>query len=123
MNVPPRPAPSAEAGRPTPLGANWDGAGVNFAVFAAHADAVELCLFDSGADQERERLLLPCRTGNVWHGYVAGLGPGTEYGFRVHGKYAPRQGHRYNKHKLLLDPHARRISLPRSRLRRMVDDV
>ncbi len=109
MNAPPA-AASAEPGRPSPLGATWSGAGVNFALFAAHAEAVELCLFDPGSPRERERLSLPCRTGNVWHGYVPGVGPGTEYGFRVHGKYAPHQGHRHNKHKLLLDPYARRLS-------------
>lgn len=94
-------------GRARPLGATWDGAGVNFALRSAHADGVELCLFDAGGDREIARLRLPERTGDTWHGFLPGAGPGLLYGYRVHGRYAPRQGHRFNKHKLLLDPYAR----------------
>ncbi len=92
-----------------PLGATFDGDGVNFAVFSAFAEKIELCLFD---DEGREawRLVLPERDGDVWHGYVAGLRPGAVYGYRVHGPYAPDEGHRFNANKLLLDPYARKIT-------------
>jgi glycogen operon protein len=96
-------------GRPAPLGAHWDGAGVDVALFAAHADAVELCLFDA-ADREVERLALPERTGDVWHGRMPGLAPGQRYGYRVHGPFAPRAGHRHNPAKLLVDPYARALA-------------
>ena len=94
-------------GRPRPLGATWDGAGVNFALRSSHAEAVELCLFDADGRRELARLRLPERSEDTWHGYLPGAGPGLVYGYRVHGRYAPRQGHRFNKHKLLLDPYAR----------------
>ena len=96
-------------GKPSPLGAHFDGEGVNFAVFSAHADKVELCLFDETGAKELQRLALPERQGDIWHGYVSGLKPGTVYGFRVHGAYAPEQGHRFNPNKLLLDPYARKL--------------
>ena len=98
-------------GKSTPLGAHWDGAGVNFALYAEHATAVELCLFE-GPDgaQETQRLVLPERTDFVWHGYVPELRPGQLYGYRVHGPYAPGQGHRFNPAKLLIDPYARAIA-------------
>ncbi len=93
-----------------PLGATWDGSGVNFALFSEHATAVEVCLFDSaGAQTESQRLTLPRRTDNVWHGYVPGIGPGQLYGYRVHGPYDPGQGHQFNPHKVLLDPYAKAI--------------
>jgi isoamylase len=98
------------AGRPTPLGATVDGDGVNFAVFSANASRIELCLFSADGTRELERITLPERTGPVWHGHVGGLGPGALYGFRVHGPYAPERGHRFNHHKLLLDPYARALS-------------
>ena len=93
-------------GSPHPRGATWDGKGVNFALFSAYATKVELCLFDSEGKEERERLELPEFTDEIWHGYVERLTPGTVYGFRVHGPYKPEEGHRFNPHKLLLDPYA-----------------
>jgi isoamylase len=94
-------------GRPYPLGANWDGTGINFAIFSAHATAVELCLFDSPfADKESVRLPLMERTNLVWHGYVPNLLPGQLYAYRVHGPWAPQAGHRFNPSKLVMDPYA-----------------
>jgi len=98
-----------KAGRPTPLGATFDGAGVNFALFSQHGARVTLCLFDE-RNRETGRIDLPERDGHVWHGYVAGLRPGQRYGFRVHGPYDPHQGHRFNPNKLLIDPYAKRLT-------------
>ncbi|MHC1480794.1 glycogen debranching protein GlgX [Frateuria aurantia] len=96
-------------GQPFPLGATWDGLGVNFALFSGHATRVELCLFDaSGA--ETARLDLPEYTDEVWHGYLPDARPGQLYGYRVHGPYAPAEGHRFNPNKLLLDPYARQLA-------------
>jgi isoamylase len=101
------------SGSPAPLGAHWDGEGVNFALYSEHATAVELCLFDDeNAAHESHRLPLPERTGFVWHGYLPGVRPGQLYGYRVHGPYAPEQGHRFNPAKLLIDPYARAIAGP-----------
>src|ERR1700757_235647 len=94
-------------GRPYPLGATWDGRGVNFALFSAHATKVELCLFDARGKREVERIELPEYTDEVWHVHVAGLPAGTVYGYRVHGPFEPEAGHRFNPHKLLLDPYAK----------------
>ncbi|MFO1421288.1 MAG: glycogen debranching protein GlgX [Candidatus Competibacteraceae bacterium] len=96
-------------GKPYPLGATWDGKGVNFALFSAHAEKVELCLFDSSGQREIERLTLPENTDQIWHGYIPGLWPGTLYGYRVSGPYEPHIGHRFNHHKLLLDPYAKQF--------------
>jgi isoamylase len=96
------------AGDPGRLGALWDGAGVNFALFSERGEAVELCLFDE-ACREVRRLRLPGRDGGVWHGYLPGCGPGQRYGYRVHGPWEPVQGLRFNHHKLLLDPYARAL--------------
>jgi isoamylase len=98
------------AGRPSPLGATWDGEGVNFALYSEHARKVELCLFDP-ADPARELACLGFRdhTGHVWHGYVPGVGPGQTYGYRVHGPYDPERGFRFNPAKLLIDPYARSL--------------
>jgi isoamylase len=96
-------------GKPWPLGATWDGLGTNFAVFSAHAWRIELCLFDRTGRKERMRYTLPECTDEVWHGYLPGAHPGTVYGLRAHGPYQPQQGHRFNPHKLLLDPYARRL--------------
>ncbi|BAT59535.1 glycogen debranching enzyme [Variibacter gotjawalensis] len=96
-------------GRPYPLGATWDGLGVNFAIFSAHATRVELCLFDAQGTKEIERVTLPEFTNEVWHGYLPDARPGTVYGFRVHGPYEPKDGHRFNHNKLLLDPYAKQI--------------
>src|SRR5258705_14007288 len=94
-----------------PLGAHWDGSGVSFALFSQDADAVELCLFDTG-DPTREvaRVALARGTDAVWRTRVAGLGTGTLYGYRVHGPWAPTAGHRFNPAKLLIDPYARAIT-------------
>lgn len=94
-------------GRPYPLGATWDGLGVNFALFSAHATRVELCLFDQDGQREIERIDLPEYTDEVWHGYLPDARPGTIYGYRVHGPYEPKEGHRFNSNKLLLDPYTK----------------
>ncbi|AQG98469.1 glycogen debranching enzyme GlgX [Burkholderia sp. KK1] len=94
-------------GSPFPLGATWDGKGVNFALFSANATKVELCLFDEKGENETQRIELPEYTDEVWHVYVYGLEPGTVYGYRVHGPYEPEAGHRFNPNKLLLDPYAK----------------
>jgi len=97
-------------GRPSPLGASWDGAGVNFALYSQHASRVELCLFDPKGRREIGRVELTERTDHVWHGYLPAARPGLLYGYRVHGSYAPARGHRFNPNKLLLDPYAKRIA-------------
>lgn len=97
------------AGRPDPLGATWDGAGTNFALFSSHASKVELCLFDPIGRREVERIALPEYTDEVWHGYLADARPGLLYGYRVHGPYDPQHGHRFNPHKLLIDPYAKAL--------------
>ncbi len=89
------------------MGATWTGRGVNFALFSANATGVEVCLFDADGEREIERIALPEYTDEVWHGFVPDIGPGTIYGYRVHGPYAPEAGHRFNANKLLLDPYAR----------------
>src|SRR4051812_19322445 len=99
-----------EEGLPMPLGATWDGKGVNFALFSAHATAVDLCLFDATGRREARRIRMPARTDQVFHVYVQGLRPGQLYGYRVFGRYEPNAGHRFNPHKLLLDPYARLLS-------------
>jgi len=99
--------PAVWPGRPYPLGASWDGEGVNFALFSEHAEQVELCLFDPTGRHEIERIVLRERTDHVWHAYLPEARPGWLYGYRVHGPYQPEQGHRFNAHKLLLDPYAK----------------
>ncbi len=94
-------------GRPHPLGATWDGLGVNFALFSAHAEKVELCLFNEEGTRELRRIELPEYTDEVFHGYLRDARPGLVYGYRVYGPYAPAEGHRFNHHKLLLDPYAK----------------
>jgi isoamylase len=96
-------------GAPLPLGATWDGKGVNFALFSAHATAVDLCLFERTGRRETDRIRLPRRTDQVWHVYVEGLCPGQLYGYRVDGPYEPQRGHRFNPHKLLIDPYAHQL--------------
>ena len=98
------------AGKPVPLGATWDGEGVNFSLFSENAEKVELCLFDETGKVELERIELPRRTENMWHCYVPGLAPGQLYGYRVHGPYDPQNGHRFNPNKLLVDPYAKDLS-------------
>ena len=94
-------------GSPHPLGATWDGQGVNFALYSANATSVELCLFDE-ADRE-QRVTLTQQTEFVWHAYVPGIAVGQRYGYRVHGPYDPGRGHRFNPNVVLLDPYARAL--------------
>jgi isoamylase len=96
-------------GRPYPLGATWNGAGVNFALFSEHAEKVELCLFDPRGRREVRRVVMPEYTDLVWHCYLPDARPGLLYGYRVYGPYEPASGHRFNHHKLLLDPYAAMI--------------
>ncbi len=98
-------------GLPYPLGANFDGEGVNFALFSANAERVQLCLFNKKGNGE-VRIDLPKYTDEVFHGYIKGIKPGQLYGYRVYGPYAPEQGHRFNPHKLLIDPYARLLTAP-----------
>src|SRR5215470_5705608 len=97
-------------GAPYPLGATWDGLGVNFAVFSAHASKIELCLFDPSGRREIARFPMPECTDEVWHGYLPNARAGLVYGYRAFGPYEPQHGHRFNPHKLLLDPYARRLA-------------
>ncbi|HEB79782.1 MAG TPA: glycogen debranching enzyme GlgX, partial [Rhodospirillales bacterium] len=94
----------------SPLGATWDGKGVNFALFSENAEKVELCLFDPKGKKELERIELPEYTNQVWHGYLPDAVPGSLYGYRVHGPHDPKRGHRFNHHKLLIDPYAKGLS-------------
>jgi isoamylase len=98
-----------DAGSPYPLGATWDGKGVNFALFSAHAERVQICLFDHNGHRELDRVDLPEYTHEVWHGYLPDARPGLLYGYRVFGPYEPRAGHRFNPHKLLIDPYAKAL--------------
>jgi glycogen debranching enzyme len=103
------PFAALQPGRPWPMGASFDGTGVNFAVFSAHAVQMDLCLYDAEGRVELARLPLPGHSGDVWHGYLPGAQPGLLYGLRAHGPWRPDRGHRFNPHKLLLDPWAREI--------------
>ncbi len=94
-------------GQPHPLGATWDGSGTNFSVFSAHAEKVELCLFDGDGKTEVARIVLPEYTHELWHGYFPDVRPGQLYGYRVYGPFEPEAGHRFNHHKLLIDPYAK----------------
>lgn len=96
-------------GSPFPLGATWNGLGVNFALFSSNATKVELCLFDPAGKQELERIALPEYTDEVWHGYLPAARPGTVYAYRVYGPYEPDAGHRFNPNKLLIDPYAKQL--------------
>ncbi|HEY0338355.1 MAG TPA: glycogen debranching enzyme GlgX, partial [Burkholderiales bacterium] len=96
-------------GRPYPQGATWDGQGVNFSLFSQNAEKVELCLFDAKGRREMRRIALPEQTDHVWHCYLPEARPGLLYGYRVHGPYRPERGHRFNAHKLLLDPYGKSI--------------
>jgi glycogen operon protein len=111
VNEPGRPAAETPltltTGRPAPLGASVDAQGVNFAVFSAHATAIELCLYDDTGRSEMARVALPACSGDVWHGHLRGAGAGQVYGLRAHGPWQPQQGQRFNPRKLLLDPYAR----------------
>ena len=98
------------AGAPYPLGATWDGRGTNFALFSANATQVDLCLFDRAGRRETDRIALPERTENVWHVYLDNVTPGQLYGYRVHGPYEPKAGHRFNPNKLLIDPYSKQLA-------------
>jgi isoamylase len=102
--------PAVWPGQPYPLGATWDGEGVNFALFSEHAEKIELCLFDAKGRREIVRLPVRWQTDQVWHCYLPEARPGLLYGYRVYGPYDPEQGHRFNPNKLLLDPYARDIA-------------
>ena len=105
--------PRTRPGAAYPLGATWDGAGVNFALFSEHASAVDLCLFDpEEPDRECQRVRMREHTNQVWHVYLPEARPGLAYGYRVHGPYEPERGHRFNPAKLLLDPYAKAITGP-----------
>jgi len=104
--------PAIGAGTSYPLGATWDGIGVNFALFSERAENVELCLFDARGRRELHRVALPSYTDGVWHGYLADARPGLKYGYRVYGPYDPAHGQRFNPHKLLVDPYAKALSGP-----------
>ncbi|RZM15526.1 MAG: glycogen debranching enzyme GlgX, partial [Sphingomonas sp.] len=99
-----------EAGSAYPLGATFDGLGVNFSVYSANAEKIELCVFDETGRRELKRYALPEWTDEVWHGYLPDAGPGLSYGYRAHGRYAPEEGHRFNPNKLLLDPYAKAMT-------------
>ena len=97
-------------GRPYPLGATWDGAGVNFAIFSENATKVELCLFDSHEDiKEARKIVMPEKTDMVWHGYLPDVEAGQLYGYRIHGPFDPGAGHRFNANKIILDPYAKAV--------------
>lgn len=103
--------PSVYPGYPYPLGATWNGKGVNFALYAENASAIELCLFDDiNATKESVKIKIKERSHHVWHAYLPELKPGQLYGYRVHGSYDPNNGHRFNPNKLLIDPYAKAIS-------------
>ena len=108
-NSPDSTASRIREGLPFPLGANWDGLGVNFAIFSANATKVELCLFDSTGETELERIELPEYTDEIFHGYLPDAHPGLVYGYRVYGPYDPKNGHRFNHNKLLIDPYAKQL--------------
>src|SRR5512137_1553225 len=99
-------------GSPEPLGLTLVPGGANVAVFSAHASAIELCLFDADGGTETARIALPERSGDVFHGFVAGIGAGERYGLRAAGPYDPRHGHRFNPCKLLVDPYAKALDGP-----------
>lgn len=101
--------PHIQSGVPYPLGASTDGFGTNFAIFSAHADAIEICLFDPTGRREIARHMLPECTNEIWHGYLPEVHTGQLYGYRAHGPYQPEHGHRFNPHKLLIDPYARHL--------------
>jgi len=98
-------------GSPFPLGATWDGQGVNFAIYGENATAVELCLFNTKEDKtESTRIKIEERTNHVWHSRIPGLMPGQLYGYRMYGDFDPQNGHRFNPNKFLLDPYSKAIS-------------
>jgi isoamylase len=107
-----RPITAVWPGNPFPRGATWDGEGVNFSLFSANATKVELCIFDPTGRRELQRIALPERTDEIWHGYLPEARPGLLYGYRVHGPYEPTKGHRFNPNKLLIEPYAKHLEGP-----------
>lgn len=103
------PSYKAQPGLAYPLGATYDGKGVNFALFSAHAEKVELCLFDASGAEEIVRFPITENDNSIWHVYIPGLTPGQVYGYRVYGPYKPLEGHRFNPNKLLIDPYGRKL--------------
>ena len=97
-------------GDPNPRGATWDGEGVNFSLFSAAAERIELCLFEPSGRHELQRIQLRERTDEIWHCYLPEARPGQLYGYRVHGPYKPELGYRFNPHKLLVEPYARHLT-------------
>ncbi|MGL4611780.1 MAG: glycogen debranching protein GlgX [Trueperaceae bacterium] len=110
--VPETPSLQVLPGQPFPLGSYSDGCGVNFALYSEHAQRIELLLFAHSPDTSPRAVFLPERTGPVWHGYIPELQPGQLYGYRVHGRFEPERGHRFNARKVLLDPYAKAIGRP-----------
>ncbi len=106
------PRPPVSEGSPEPLGVSLTATGINVAVWSAHAEAIEVCLFDDAGDAEIARIALPCRRGPVFHGHIEGVVAGARYGLRAHGPFAPDLGHRFNPDKLLVDPYALQIDRP-----------
>jgi glycogen debranching enzyme GlgX/4-alpha-glucanotransferase len=106
------PLSSTDGGSPEPMGVSLRGTGVNVAVFSAHADAIEFCLFDAAGEREVRRVTLPERTGDIHHGLIGDVPAGARYGLRAYGAYAPYEGHRFNPSKLLIDPYAKAIDRP-----------
>jgi glycogen operon protein len=104
-----RPITAVWPGQPYPRGATWDGEGVNFALFAANAGKVELCIFDASGRHELQRIEVRERTDEIWHAYLPEARPGMLYGYRVHGPYDPAKGQRFNPHKLLIEPYAKHL--------------
>lgn len=103
------PSIKTQPGKSYPLGSTYDGKGVNFALFSAHAEKVELCLFDKSGAQETERYEITENDNSIWHIYLPGIEPGQVYGYRVYGPYKPLEGHRFNPHKLLIDPYGKKL--------------
>ena len=98
-----------EPGSAYPIGTTVKNSGVNFALFSANAEKIELCIFDQQGQQELQRFVLPQCQHNIWHGFLNGAKAGLVYGYRVYGPYSPESGHRFNHHKLLLDPYAKAL--------------
>ena len=96
-------------GNAYPLGSTYDGKGVNFALFSAHAIKVELCIFNESGSIEIERYAINQSENNIWHIYLEGAEPGLVYGYRVYGIYNPKEGYRFNPHKLLIDPYGKKL--------------
>ncbi|MBQ7285868.1 MAG: hypothetical protein IJW72_06435 [Alphaproteobacteria bacterium] len=97
------------SGNVAPLGSHYDGKGVNFALFSAHAEKVELCIFDNSGAEETERYVINENDNGIWHIYLENATPGLVYGYRVYGRYKPQDGFRFNPNKLLIDPYGKKL--------------